>query len=97
MFRRLRDDLLADKIFEGMIRRGGNELLKRSVGNLLESCGTSVGQAKQFEQSDSSNGEAGVDTIGTKTKHEKFQTQKTFSNNHRTHRPEYTTTVGAGA
>ena len=34
VFRRLRDDLLAGKIFEGMIRRGGNELPKRSVGNL---------------------------------------------------------------
>ena len=34
VFRRLRDDLLAGKIFEGMIRRGGNERLKRSVGNL---------------------------------------------------------------
>ena len=34
VFRRLRDDLLAGKILEGMIRRGGNELPKRSVGNL---------------------------------------------------------------
>ena len=34
VFRCLRDDLLAGKIFEGMIRRGGNELPKRSVGNL---------------------------------------------------------------
>ena len=34
VFRRLRDDLLAGKILEGMIRRGGNELQKRSVGNL---------------------------------------------------------------
>ena len=35
VFRRLRDDLLADKIFlDGMIRRGGNELPKCSVGNL---------------------------------------------------------------
>ena len=30
VFRRLRDDLLAGKIFEGMIRRSGNELPKRS-------------------------------------------------------------------
>ena len=36
VFRRLRDGLLTGKIFEGMIRRGGNELSKRSVGNLLK-------------------------------------------------------------
>ena len=34
VFRRLGDDLLDGKILEGMIRRGGNELPKRSVGNL---------------------------------------------------------------
>ena len=76
VFRRLRDDLLAGKIFEGMIRRGENELPKRSVGYLLEICGTFVAQAKQFEQSDSSNGEAGVDTIGTKTKTRTFKRKK---------------------
>ena len=52
-----------------MIPRGGNELPKGSVGNLLENCGTSVAEAKR-EQSDSSrqsdNGKARVDTIGTK-------------------------------
>ena len=86
VFRRLRDDLLDGKIFDGMIRRGGNELPKGSVGNLSKNCGTSVAQAKR-EQSDSSNGKAGVDTIGTKAKHENFQTQKTFSNSHLTYRP----------
>ena len=68
VFRRLRDDLLAGKIFEGMIRRGWKRAAKAIRGKSLESCGTSVAQAKQFEQSDSTNGEAGVDTIGTKTK-----------------------------
>ena len=40
VFRRLRDDLFDGKIFDGMIRRGGNELVKRSVGNLLKTAGT---------------------------------------------------------
>ena len=34
VFRRLRDDLFDGKIFDSMIRRGGNELPKGSVGNL---------------------------------------------------------------
>ena len=34
VFRRLHDDFWDGKIFEGMILRGGNELSKRSVGNL---------------------------------------------------------------
>ena len=34
VFRRLRDDLFDGKIFDGMIRRAGNELQKGSVGNL---------------------------------------------------------------
>ena len=46
------------------------------MGDLVESCGTSVAQGKQFEQSDSSNGEAGVDTIGTKTKTRTFKRKK---------------------
>ena len=55
VFRRLRDDLFDGKILAvGMIRRGGNELPKGSVGNLLENCGTSVAEAKR-EQSDSSS------------------------------------------
>ena len=76
VFRRLRDDLLAGKILEGMIRRGRNELQKRSVGMSLENCGTSVAQAKQFEQSDSSNGEAGMNTIRTKKKTRTFRRKK---------------------
>ena len=69
VFRRLREDLLAGKIFEDMIRRAAKALRGKS----LENCGTSVAQAKQFEQSDSSIGEAGVDTIGTKTKTRTFR------------------------
>ena len=34
VFRRLRDDLFDGKILVSMIRRGGNELQKGSVGNL---------------------------------------------------------------
>ena len=71
VFRRLRDDFCDGKIFDGMIRRGGNELPKRSVGISLEMCGNSVAQAKR-EQSDRFSGEAGVDTIGTKAKNENF-------------------------
>ena len=71
MFRRLRDDFCDGKTFDGMIRRGGNEIPKRSVGISLENCGTSVVQAKR-EQSDRFSGEAGVDTIGTEAKHENF-------------------------
>ena len=68
-----------DKIFDGMIRRGGNELPKRSVGNLLESYGASVAQAKQFEQSDSSNGKTGVEAIGMKTKTRTFKHKKLWA------------------
>ena len=71
VFRRLWDDLLEGKILDGMIRRGENELPKRSVGISLENCGNSVAQAKR-EQSDRFSGEAGVDTIGTKAKNENF-------------------------
>ena len=71
MFRRLRDDFCDGKISDGMIRRGGNELPKRSVGISLEDCGNSVAQAKR-EQSDKFSGEAGVDRIGTKAKNENF-------------------------
>ena len=73
VFRRLRDDLLAGKIFEDMIRRGWKRATKAIRGKSLESCGTSVAQAKQFEQSDSSNGEAEVEAIGTKTKTRTFK------------------------
>ena len=71
MFGRLRDDFCDGKIVDGIIRRGGNELPKRSVGISLEDCGNSVAQAKR-EQSDRFSGEAGVDTIGTKAKNENF-------------------------
>ena len=71
MFRRLRDDFCDGKIFDGMIRRGGNELPKRSLRMSLENCGNSVAQAKR-EQSDSVSGEAGVDTSGTEAKNENF-------------------------
>ena len=76
VFRRLRDDFWDGKIFvNGMIRRGGFELQKRLRGKSLENCGTSVAQAKR-EQSDSSNGNAGVDTIGTKAKTRTFKRKK---------------------
>ena len=65
VFRRLRDDLFDGKISDGMIRRGGNELQKGSVGNLsklrsfrgadsqLELYGRK--RRKKLEQSDSSS------------------------------------------
>ena len=71
MFRRLRDDFCDGKIFDGMIRRGGKELPKRSVRISLESCGNSVAQAKR-DQSDRFSSEAEVHTIGTKAKNENF-------------------------
>ena len=53
VFRRLRDDFWDGKIFDGMIRRGGNELPKRSVGMSLENCGNSVAQAKRDNRTES--------------------------------------------
>ena len=47
VFSRLRDDFCDGKIFDGMIRCGGDELPKRSVGMSLENCGNSIAQAKQ--------------------------------------------------
>ena len=45
VFRRLRDNFCDGKIFDGMIRRGGNELPKRSVGISLENCGNYLSSA----------------------------------------------------
>ena len=53
VLRRLHDDLLDGKIFDGMIRRGGNELPKRSVGISLKNCGNSVAQANRDNRTDS--------------------------------------------
>ena len=75
VFRRLRDDLLDGKIFDGMIRRGGNELPKRSVGNLSNFRGAGkTGKIGQLQRQSWGG-------------HENFQTQKTFSNSHLTYRP----------
>ena len=60
MFRRLRDDLLAGKIFEGMIRRGCKQATKAIRGRSSRKLRKLRGTGKQFEQSYSSNGEAGV-------------------------------------
>ena len=51
VFRRLRDDFC--DIFDGMIRRVGNELPKRSVEMSLENCGNSVAQAKRDNRTES--------------------------------------------
>ena len=53
VFRRLRNDFCDSKIFDGMIRRGGNELPKRSVGISLKNCGNSVAQANRDNRTDS--------------------------------------------
>ena len=48
VFRRLRDDLLAGKIFDGMIRRGGNELPKRKLRKLRSAGKTgTIGQIQR--------------------------------------------------
>ena len=75
VFRRLRDDLLAAKIFKGMIRRGGNELPKRSVGNLsklrnFRGAGKTVRTIGQLQQ----RGWGGHDRH--EDENENFQTQK---------------------
>ena len=53
VFRRLRDDFCDGKKFDGMIRRVGNELPKRSVEMPLENCGNSVAQAKRDNRTES--------------------------------------------
>ena len=53
VFRRLRDDFWDGKIFDGMIRRGGIELPKRSVGMSLENHGNSVAQTKRDNRTES--------------------------------------------
>ena len=88
VFRRLRDDLLDSKILGGMIRRGGNELQKSSVGNLskLWSFRGADNQLELYgrkteEQTGTIgqllNSKAGVVTIGTKAKRE-FSNAKDF-------------------
>ena len=82
VFRRLRDDLLDGKIFDGMIRRGGNELPKRSVGNLSNFRGAGkTGKIGQLQR----QSWGGHDRH--ESENENFQTQKTFSNSHLTYRP----------
>ena len=104
---RLRDDLFDGKILIGMIRRGGNELQKGSVGNLSKLWGFRGADSqlelygrKAEEQTGAIrqllNGKARVVTIGTKAKHENVQQQKTFSNSHRTYDLNIYI-VGAGA
>ena len=71
VFRRLRDGLLT-----GYDTARWKRAVKAIRGKSLENCGTFVAQAKQSEQSDSSNGEARVDTIGTKMKTRTFKRKK---------------------
>ena len=88
VFRRLRDDLFDGKILVGMIRRGGNELQKGSVGDLSKLWGFRGADSqlelygrKTEEQTGAIgkllNGKAGAVTIGTKSKRE-FSTAEDF-------------------
>ena len=86
VFRRLRDDLLDGKIFDGMIQRGGNELPKGSVGDLSKTV------ELPWRRQNGNNwtapqrqGWGGHDRH--ESENENFQTQKIFSNSHLTYRP----------
>ena len=90
VFRRLRDDLFDSKILVGMIQGSGNELQKGSVGNLSKLWGFRGADSqlelygrKAEEQSGAIgqllNGKAGVVTIGTKAKHENYNSKRHFA------------------
>ena len=88
VFRRLRDDFCDDKIFDGMIRRGGNELPKRSVGMSLENCGNSVEQAKRDNRTESA-ARLEWTRLARKGNTRTSKRKKTLSNYHLTYRPSY--------
>ena len=86
VFRRLRGDFWDGKIFDGMIRRGGNELAKRSVGMSLENCGNSVAQAKRDNRTASAARLEWIRWHESETR-ELLNLKKTLSNYHITYRP----------
>ena len=87
VFRRLRDDLLAGKIFEGTIRRGWKRATKAIRGKSsrklrkFRGAGKTVRSIGQLQR----RGWGGSDRH--EDENENFQTQKTFSSNHLTYRP----------
>ena len=87
VFRRLRDDLLAGKIFEGTIRRGWKRATKAIRGKSsrklrnFRGAGKTVRTIGQLQR----RGWGRSDRHGDEN--ENFQTQKTFSSNHLTYRP----------
>ena len=85
MFRRLRDDFCDGKIFDGMIRRGGNELPKRSVGMSLENCRNSVAQAKRGNRTESA-ARLEWTRLARKRNTRTSKLKKTLSNYHLTYR-----------
>ena len=78
VFRHLRDELFDGKILVDMIRRGWKRATKAIRGKSSRELRNFRGAGKQFEQSDSSNGEAGVDTISMKTKTRTSKLEKNF-------------------
>ena len=86
VFRRLCDDFCDGKIFDGMIRRGGNELPKRSVGMSLENCGNSVAQTKRDNRTDSA-ARLEWTRLARKRNTRTSKLKKTLSNCHLTYRP----------
>ena len=87
VFRRLRDDLLAGKLFEGMMRRGWKHDTKAIGGKSsrklrnFRGAGKTVRSIGQLQR----RGWGGSDRH--EDENENFQTQKTFSSNHLTYRP----------
>ena len=90
VFRRLRDDLFDGKILVGIIRRGGNELQKGSVGNLSKLWGFRGADSqlelygrKTEEQTRAVgqrlNGKASEWSQWARKRNENFQQQKTFA------------------
>ena len=76
VFRRLRDDLLDGKIFDGMIQRGGNELPKRGTWECSRKLRNFRGAGKTGTTGQLLNGKAGVDTIDTKAKTRTFKRKR---------------------
>ena len=87
VFRRLRDDLLPGKIFEGMIRRGWKRATKAIRGKSsrklrnFRGAGKTVRTIVQLQRRGWGGGDRQED------ENENFQTQKSFSSNHLTYRP----------
>ena len=87
VFRRLRDDLLAGKIFEDMIRRGWERATEAIRGKSSRKLRSFRGAGKRFRTIGQLQRRGWGGSDQHEDEKENYQTQKTFSSNRLTYRP----------